>query len=105
MPFHRPIPESKPPAKASGGLAAYIEAEKLMHIAFVLPCGGGHRLGGRLVGRQAAASALDCDCRHRLWHASPGCYYVIQQAIAAEKISRKEDPTQNGTGKGSGRRS
>jgi hypothetical protein len=27
---------------------------------------------------------------------------VIQQAIAAEKISRKEDPVQNGSGKGSG---
>ena len=37
MPFQRPIPESKPPEKNSGALAGYIEAEKLMQIAFVLP--------------------------------------------------------------------
>jgi ATP synthase protein I len=37
MPFHRAIPESKPPAKAAGGFASLVEAEKLMQIAFVLP--------------------------------------------------------------------
>jgi uncharacterized membrane protein YfcA len=26
-----------------------------------------------------------------------GLYYLIQQAIAAEKVSRKQDSTQNGT--------
>jgi F0F1-type ATP synthase assembly protein I len=37
MPFHRPIPESKPPREPSGGVGAWIEAEKLMQIAILLP--------------------------------------------------------------------
>jgi ATP synthase protein I len=50
MPFHRPIPESKPQAGAQTGqqagagpkrvpgLQSLVQAEKLMQIAFVLPC-------------------------------------------------------------------
>jgi F0F1-type ATP synthase assembly protein I len=37
MPFNRPIPESKRPAKAINGLAALVEAEKSIQIAIVLP--------------------------------------------------------------------
>jgi ATP synthase protein I len=42
MPFNNPIPEdrSKPNARraGSGGLSSLVQAEKLMQIAFVLPC-------------------------------------------------------------------
>jgi ATP synthase protein I len=42
MPFHRPIPESKsqtgPVPKRVPGLQSLVQAEKLMQIAFVLPC-------------------------------------------------------------------
>jgi len=37
MPFHRAIPDSKQPDKSRSGFGAYVEAEKLMQIAFVLP--------------------------------------------------------------------
>jgi ATP synthase protein I len=42
MPFNRPIPEdkSRPGSRKAGssGLASLVQAEKLMQIAFVLPC-------------------------------------------------------------------
>ena len=42
MPFHNPIPEDKNQnggrSKDKGGLATLVQAEKLMQIAFVLPC-------------------------------------------------------------------
>ena len=42
MPFHRPIPEQKTQAalgrKSSGITQSLVQAEKLMQIAFVLPC-------------------------------------------------------------------
>jgi hypothetical protein len=37
MPFHRAIPESKPTEKSTGALRGYVEAEKMLHLAFVLP--------------------------------------------------------------------
>ena len=101
MPFHRAIPEQKPTEKSSGGLAAYIEAEKLLYLAFVLPAAvfigwaAGWWAGNRL---------------HQTWMefagivlgSIAGLYYVIQTAMAAEKKSRKQDSAQNGNGKGSG---
>ncbi len=42
MPFHTPIPEDKSQTargpRDSGGVASLVQAEKLMQIAFVLPC-------------------------------------------------------------------
>jgi ATP synthase protein I len=42
MPFHRPIPEEKLSTKSSkgssSGLQSLVQAEKLLQIAFVLPC-------------------------------------------------------------------
>jgi F0F1-type ATP synthase assembly protein I len=38
MPFNNPISDSSTPAKKSGGLNSLVQAEKLMQIAFVLPC-------------------------------------------------------------------
>ena len=37
MPFNRPIPDAKPRSKASSGVSALVEAEKLMQIALLLP--------------------------------------------------------------------
>ncbi|MGO9777175.1 MAG: AtpZ/AtpI family protein [Terracidiphilus sp.] len=101
MPFHRDLPESKPPAKSSGALRGYIEAEKLMNLAFVLPSavvigwGAGWWADNRLHQHWIAIVGTVFGC-------ISGLYYVIQQAIAAEKISRKEDPAKNEGGKGSG---
>jgi ATP synthase protein I len=42
MPFHRPIPQDKlpqrPGASRTPGLHSLVQAERLMQIAFVLPC-------------------------------------------------------------------
>ncbi len=101
MPFHRAIPESKPPEKSSGGLAAYVEAEKLIHLAFVLPAavaigwGAGWWADNRLHQHWIAIVGI-------VFGSISGLFYVIQTAINAEKISRKEDSAQNGSGKGSG---
>jgi ATP synthase protein I len=42
MPFHRPIPEDKLPARPghsrAPGMHSLVQAEKVMQIAFVLPC-------------------------------------------------------------------
>ncbi|MGA3346260.1 MAG: AtpZ/AtpI family protein [Terracidiphilus sp.] len=100
MPFQRPIPESKPPTQGSSALRGYVEAEKLIQLAFVLP-------GAVVVGWGAGWWA---DQRlHQHWVAIAGIvfgsiaglFYVIQQAVASEKKSRKEEPIQNGTGEGS----
>jgi putative F0F1-ATPase subunit (Ca2+/Mg2+ transporter) len=37
MPFNRPIPDSKPQSKNSGGIQTLVQAEKLMQIAILLP--------------------------------------------------------------------
>jgi ATP synthase protein I len=38
MPFNNPIPDSEKRGKQSSGLASLVQAERLMQIAFVLPC-------------------------------------------------------------------
>jgi ATP synthase protein I len=38
MPFNNPIPDSRTPAKKSGAIGSLVQAERLMQIAFVLPC-------------------------------------------------------------------
>ena len=38
MPFHRPIPDSNQRGKRSGIIDAIVQAEKMIQIAFVLPC-------------------------------------------------------------------
>jgi ATP synthase protein I len=100
MPFHRAIPESKPPAKAAGGFASLVEAEKLVQIAFILPSAA---VIGWLLGWWAD------NHFHQSWMmiagAVFGCVsgltYMVRTALAAEKDSRPGNTTQNGTGKGS----
>ncbi len=97
MPFHRPIPESKQPAKATRGFGALVEAEKLMQIAFVLP-------SAVVIGWLAGAGAD--HLLHQKWivivgivfGGISGLFYVVQTAVAAEKNSLKEDAAQNGNG-------
>jgi F0F1-type ATP synthase assembly protein I len=99
MPFHRPIPESKPPEKDSSGLRGYIEAEKLMQVAFILPSavvigwGIGWWADSHLHQHWIAIAGI-------VFGSVAGLYYVIQQAVATEKNSRKQDPIQNGTDQG-----
>jgi ATP synthase protein I len=38
MPFHRPIPDSERKPQKSPGLHSLVQAEKVMQIAFILPC-------------------------------------------------------------------
>jgi ATP synthase protein I len=38
MPFHNPLPDDKTPGNKSSGLQSLVQAEKLMQIAFLLPC-------------------------------------------------------------------
>jgi hypothetical protein len=101
MPFHRDLPESKPPEKSSGGLAAYIAAEKLLYLAFVLPAtvfigwAAGWWAGNRLHQTWMEFAGI-------VFGSIAGLFYVIQTAIAGEKKSRIQDSAQNGSGKGSG---
>jgi F0F1-type ATP synthase assembly protein I len=95
MPFHRAIPEQKPPEKDSSGLRGYIEAEKLLHLAFVLPAavfvgwGAGWWADEHLHQHWIAIAGI-------VFGSVGGLFYVVQQAIATEKNSRKDEPIQNG---------
>jgi F0F1-type ATP synthase assembly protein I len=99
MPFHSPIPDDKPPSQGSSALRGYVEAEKLLQLAAVLP---GAVAIGWVVGWWAD------NHWHQHWiaiagiifGAVAGVFYVIQTAVAAEKKSRKEEPIQNGSGEG-----
>ncbi len=90
MAFHRPIPESKlPSAKAEGGIASVVQAEKLMQIAFVLP-------SAVLIG--LAGGAWADHAFHQKWitlvgigfGSISGLYYVIRLAMNAEKATRPD---------------
>lgn len=100
MPFNRPIPDRKPDDKASSGLAGYVEAEKLIQIAFVLPAavavgwGVGWWADSRLHQHWIAIAGI-------AFGSVAGLFYVIQTAVVAEKKSRKEEPIQNGNEEGS----
>ena len=90
VPYHKPIPSSKQKPLIASGIGAWVEAEKLMNLAFVLPC-----------------SVLICwgigawadHLLHQKWIAILGIIfggicglvYVIRQAIAAEKKATAED--------------
>ncbi len=99
MPFNRPIPDRKPPAKTSSGMAAVIQAETLMQIAFVLP-------SAAVIGWFLGAWA---DSRfHQSWIGLAGLVfgfiagmvYVIKLAISTEKSTRPDTKADGGPGKG-----
>ena len=84
MPYNRPIPDPKQDGKSPGLFSAWIEAEKLMQIALVLPCAA---FIGWLIG-----AWLDHHL-HQSWIAIvgivfggvSGLIYAIRVALAANK--------------------
>ena len=99
MPYHNPIPEKKPQSGMSGMLGAWVQAEKLLQIAFVLPAAAGIGL---------AAGWWVGNLLHQKWievvgvilGCISGLAYVIQMAIAAEKSTPSGDSNPKGAGKG-----
>jgi len=100
MPFNRPIPDSKPPRKISGVIDAWVQAEKLMQIAILLPSSA---FIGWLFG-----AWLD-KVLHQSWMALAGVVfggisglvYVVRLAISASADSGNQPKTGNGAEKGS----
>ena len=90
MPFHRPIPESSARPKDEGGLKSYVEAEKLLQIAFVLPSAvalgalGGYGLERLCHQKWMLIAGILLGC-------ALGLAAVIRQAVAAEKVARRTD--------------
>ena len=105
MPYNRPIPdpqsESKQGGKDAGLFSAWIQAEKLMQIALVLPCAA---FIGWLIG-----AWLDHRL-HQSWIAvagivfggASGLVYSIRVALAANKDPKMQDDDSSDAGKGSG---
>jgi uncharacterized membrane protein YfcA len=116
LPYNPPIPESKqrrkggslPAGEAESGFAsgkglmgAWIQAEKLMQIALILPCAA---FIGWLIG-----AWLDRHL-HQSWIAlvgivfggASGLVYVIRLALEEEKNPAMQDEETKGTGKGTG---
>jgi len=97
MPFNRPIPESKRPSKGGGGLRAYVEAEKLMQIALLLPSSA---FVGWLVG-----AWLDSRL-HQSWiglagivfGGIAGLVYVVRLALASAESPENGSETKDGNG-------
>jgi len=105
MPYNRPIPNPKTDSKQGGedpGLfSAWIQAEKLMQIALVLPCATfiGWFIGAWL-GRHF----------HQSWIAivgivfggASGLIFAVRVAIAANKDPKMQDDDTSNLGKGGG---
>ena len=100
MPFNRPIPDDQPRRKPSAGFNAWIEAEKLMQIAFVLPAavaigyGAGWWMDHLLHTKWIVIVGIVLGC-------ISGLYYAVQTALASGRDSANGAGTENGNGKGS----
>jgi F0F1-type ATP synthase assembly protein I len=96
MPFNRPIPESRQPKKPAGAFDAWVQAEKLMQIAILLPSAA---FVGWLIG-----AWLDSRL-HQEWIAIFGVVFggisglvaVVRMAMAAERNSLPDTKSENGT--------
>ena len=99
MPFHRPLPNSDSRSKMSSGVEAIVQAEKLLQVALMLPCAA---VVGWLIG------AWTDRHFHQTWiaiagivfGAISGLVYLIRMALAAERDTRNETRSQNGSGEG-----
>jgi ATP synthase protein I len=101
VPFHNPIPEDKRRGKdqpgGGGMMGSWVQAEKLMQIALVLPCAA---FLGWLAGSWADRHF------HQSWMTvvgilfgcASGLVYAIRIAIAAERSSDSSQPGTNDTG-------
>jgi F0F1-type ATP synthase assembly protein I len=95
MPFNRPIPDRKPMSKPSQGMAAVIQAETLIQIAFVLPSAavigwlGGAFLDSKLHQNWIGIFGL-------VFGFVAGMVYVIRLAFSAEKRGRPGIRPDNG---------
>jgi ATP synthase protein I len=84
MPYHRPIPEQRPQGKRSSVIDAIVQAEKMIQIAFVLPCAaflgwlGGAWLDHKL--HQSWISLVGI-----LFGGASGLVYVVKLALATNK--------------------
>ena len=84
MPYHRPIPGSEQRGKASSVVDAIVQAEKLIQIAFVLPCAvfigwlAGAWLDKRLHQHWISLVGL-------VFGGASGLVYVVRLALATDK--------------------
>ena len=102
MPYHPPIPERKQPGRPSGPFGALVQAEKLMQIAFILPCAvfigwlGGAWLAGRV--HQSWPIAVGV-----LLGATAGLVAVIRMALQSLKdpaVLEEDKKREESDGKG-----
>jgi ATP synthase protein I len=100
MPFHRPIPDSKPPRRTSSGIETLVQAEKLMQIAILLPSAA---FIGWLIGIWADRHF------HQSWigiaglvfGGISGLVYVVRLVISTGGNSGSGNGTSDDAGKGS----
>jgi ATP synthase protein I len=99
MPYMRPIPDGKPRPKPSGVLGAWIEAEKLMQIALLLPSAAfigwlaGDWLGSRLHQPWLGVAGI-------VFGGVSGLVYVVRMALAAGKDTAFDDKSGAGPDNG-----
>ena len=101
MPYHRPIPDANPRSKTSAGMNAWVQAEKLMQIALILPCSA---FIGWLLGAWADKAL------HQTWinlagivfGGISGLVYVVRLAIATSNKPEFDSQGGKGSTKGDG---
>jgi hypothetical protein len=99
MPFNPPIPESKPPRKSVSVFDAWVQAEKLMQIAILLPSSAfigwlaGAWLDRRLHQNWIGVAGI-------VFGGISGLVYVVRLVIATAGDSGGGNGTKNGTGTG-----
>jgi len=98
VPFNRPIPESKLPRKSSLGVDAWVQAEKLMQIAILLPAAAfigwlaGAWLDRRLHQEWIGLAGI-------VFGGVSGLVYVVRLALTSAGNSPKDTGTEDGNGK------
>ena len=100
MPYHRPIPDTEQRGKSSGIVGAIVQAEKMIQIAFVLPCAtfigwlGGYWLDKHL--HQSWISLVGI-----VFGGVSGLVYVVRLAVATDKQIPGDSGGEAKNGKGS----
>jgi len=91
VPYHKPIPEKKTDSGTTGLLGAWVQAEKMIQVALLLPCAA-------FIG-WAAGYGLD-RWLHQKWMAMAGAVFgVVAGLIGAVKmaIALASRPGEDGT--------